>query len=57
VFGLRPLHDFTPPQFASPGLASQAPIRAVKPSATLNVMCHNFEKTIVFFLLYVKIIL
>jgi len=35
---LRPLRRFVPPQFASPGLASQALIRAGKPSFTLNVM-------------------
>jgi len=36
--GLRPLQRFVSPQFASPSLASQALIRAGKPSFTLNVM-------------------
>jgi len=36
---IRPLCGFAPPHFASPGLASQALIRAGKTSVTLNVKC------------------
>jgi len=38
--GLRPLCGFSPPHFASPGLASQALIRAGKTSVTCNVKRH-----------------
>jgi len=33
--GLRPLQGFVPPHFCSPGLATQALIRAAKTSVTL----------------------
>ena len=36
--GLRPLQGFVPPHFCSPGLATQALIRAAKTSVTCNVI-------------------
>jgi hypothetical protein len=49
---LRSLPRLTAPQFASPGLASQALIRAGKPSFTTgNVMCHLYRKNKIYLLI------